>query len=193
MNVGYGGQWKFLTFINLYIQFTVFSLAVMQILAAAIGMPSASKKLKELKETVYAALGAPICLFVVSSFWILYSLDRQFIYPSHMDNIVPFWTTHFFHTTIVVILLQPYFDKIVYPARKTGIFVLMSFNISYFAWISFICYQSGEWPYPFLNALSPVGFAIFALATFALSVCLYIFGEKVNAMNNPATIELKNK
>ena len=116
MDVGYGGSWKFLTFINLNIQFLVFTLAVLQVITGAISMTTASKKLKELKETLYATIGVPICLFVVSSFWILYSVDRQFIYPAHMDGIVPFWTTHFFHTTIVSLLLESYFDKITYLA-----------------------------------------------------------------------------
>lgn len=32
--------------------------------------------------------------FVVMTFWILYAVDRELVYPKHLDNIIPSWLNH---------------------------------------------------------------------------------------------------
>jgi len=180
IKVGFGGQWQFLTFINLNIQFLFFALAGLQGLLNLFGVTSLGKRLKSVQDVFFASIAGPVCLFVVTSFWIIYAMDREFIYPKSMDLIVPNWSTHFFHTTIISLLLECCFDKVTYPRRKSGITYMMMFGIGYFSWISYVFLQSGSWPYPFMQLMSPTIFFLFMATVFLTIYGFYVLIEKFN-------------
>ena len=175
-----GGQWKYLTFINVNIQFIYFTIAGLPKILAALGFASFSRKVRSFRHDLFASIAAPVSLFVVTSFWIIFSINREFVHPRHLDDLAPFWTTHFFHTTVVSILLECYFDRIIYPTRKRGITYLIVFGIGYFCWISYVQRQAGSWPYPFMDLLSPTAFIAFAASTFFITTIYYILIEEVN-------------
>merc|ERR1712136_181634 len=136
--------------------------------------------MKTIKDDLFASIAAPVTLFVFSTFWGLYAINREFIYPKKLDGILPFWTTQFFHTTIVTILLECVVDRVVYPSRRKGISLLLLFGAGYLGWISYCSSQSGKWPYPFLRLMSPTAFSIFVAASALMCVFFYIVVEKYN-------------
>lgn len=180
IDVGFGGQWKYLTYININMQFLFFTLAIMEGLFGLFDHITVSKRLKVMKDVFFASIAAPTCLFIVTSFWIIYSLDREYIYPKYMDNIAPFWTTHFFHTTIISLLLECYMDKVVYPKRQSGLTYMFMFNIMYFIWISYVFFQSGSWPYPFMQLFNIAAFVSFLATVYLIGAGFYVFLEKIN-------------
>lgn len=39
------------------------------------------------------------------SFWFMYSINREFVYPKIIDSYMPFWQNHGMHTTIFPLVL----------------------------------------------------------------------------------------
>ena len=68
-----------------------------------IGSRRASIKgtLVRLEDFLFASLAFPIGMFVGLAFWGLYAVDRELVYPTALDKIVPHWVNHALHTTWV--------------------------------------------------------------------------------------------
>lgn len=43
--------------------------------------------------------------YINISFWFLFNVNREFVYPKLIDTYVPFWYNHGMHTIIVPLLL----------------------------------------------------------------------------------------
>ncbi|KAM8832289.1 androgen-induced gene 1 protein isoform 4-T4 [Spinachia spinachia] len=97
----YGGSWKFLTFIDLVIQAVFFGLCVLIDVSCLLTKGGDSReqerqlrKLIGLRDWMMAVLAFPIGAFVVFTFWSLYLLDRELVYPRLLDNFIPQWLNH---------------------------------------------------------------------------------------------------
>lgn len=178
---GFGGEWQFLTYINLYVQLVMFTLCVLQDILSISNKTThmISRMVRNIKDLFYISLAFPLCLFVVSTFWFIFAIDRELIAPVNVDIIVPFWTNHVFHSCILVTLLISYFDNLQYPSRKKGMLTSAVFFITYIAWITFIFIKSGSWPYPFLNMLPPVMLFSFFAISFLVLMLYYALGEYI--------------
>ena len=177
---GYQGSWQFLTFLNLCIQLVVSSLSILQIISSHTNMMSMQKHCKVLKETVQSSIGFPVCLIVSSFFWIIYAIDRELVYPKSLDDIIPYWTNHIFHTVILVKCLEFMLEDVKYPSRKYGLTLGLLFLASYFIWISYLYFKTGFWPYGFMHTFSVYMFALFILATAFYYTFLFCLGEFLN-------------
>lgn len=113
---------------------------------------------------------------VAVSFWTVYAIDRELIYPAANDEFIPFILNHFWHTTVIICVLVELaivFHR--YPTTKTALLVIYLSGGSYLAWITWVFFASGRWPYPFLHALPSL--PLFLLATLLLSPGLFFCGK----------------
>ncbi len=74
----FGGAWKYLTFLNLWIQLA-FHLA--GLLTALLGSPSSRSRLRSARDFLFATSAFPIGIFVCFMFWGLFFLDRELVFP----------------------------------------------------------------------------------------------------------------
>ncbi|XP_062871512.1 androgen dependent TFPI regulating protein 1 isoform X2 [Trichomycterus rosablanca] len=183
----YGGRWKYLTFINMVMQTVFFGLcAVTDLVHVVLPRKSATSGFPAFLLTVqdffFAVLAFPVGTFVFTSFWSIYSYDRELVFPKFLDDIIPTWHNHAMHTVIMpLLLLQMFLQHHRYPSRSKGIFSLAVFVASYLAWVLWVRHASGIWVYPIMAHLSPVGLVLF-LAVASLSMApLYLLGEKISA------------
>ncbi|KAM9444636.1 androgen dependent TFPI regulating protein 1 isoform 1-T1 [Clarias gariepinus] len=179
----YGGRWKYLTFINLVMQTVFFGLCVLNdlIRAAFPGKSSISAFLVSAQDFLFTVLAFPIGTFVFTSFWSIYSYDRELVFPKVLDDIIPTWLNHAMHTVILPLLLvQMFLQHHKHPSRSTGILTLALFVALYLAWVLWVHHVSGIWVYPIMAHLSPVGLVVF-LGVSSLSMApLYLLGEKLS-------------
>ena len=57
------------------------------------------------------------------SFWLIYFVDRNLIYPVILDSIVPHWQNHVMHTLpLASLLLESFLTKHKYPSFIKGFF-----------------------------------------------------------------------
>ncbi|KAK3589590.1 hypothetical protein CHS0354_043051 [Potamilus streckersoni] len=102
---GYGGKFKYLTFWNFILQTVYFGICVVNDIWGTNCRPSHGTKgkskssLQTLRDNVFAALAYPIGTFVVITFWSIYMVDRELVFPKRLDAIIPFWLNHVMDNT----------------------------------------------------------------------------------------------
>lgn len=122
-------------------------------------------------------------MFVGLTFWGLYAIDRELVFPKAIDEFFPGWLNHVMHTNIMIfILIEMYTSSRRYPSRKLGMSILILFMLFYLIWIHIIHSYSGMWVYPVLDVLNLPGRISFFAGLLGLSLSLYILGEKLNTL-----------
>lgn len=120
-------------------------------------------------------------MFVGITFWALYLVDRELVFPKAIDAFFPTWLNHAMHTNIMIfILIELYTSFRKYPTRKTGMSILLFFMALYLVWIHVIHSYSGMWVYPVLEVLNLPLRIVFFVLLLGLSLSLYMLGEKLN-------------
>lgn len=135
-------------------------------------------------------------MFVGITFWALYAVDRELVFPKALDEFFPTWLNHVMHTNIMIfILIELATSYRKYPSRKVGISVLSLFMLVYLVWVHIIHAYSGMWVYPVLEVLNFPLRILFFLSSLGLGVALYILGEKLNYIiwSNQLKHECKTK
>lgn len=128
-----------------------------------------------------ACLAFPLSLFVGLTFWALYLVDRELVFPKALDPYFPVWLNHVMHTNIMIFILIEFCTSFRrYPARKTGLTVLSTFMIVYLVWIHIIHAYTDMWVYPVLDVLNFPLRLVFFISLLGLSVSLYTLGERLN-------------
>ncbi|XP_060522518.1 androgen-induced gene 1 protein-like [Cylas formicarius] len=148
---------------------------------------------KQLRELVLSSLVVPVSLFVGVTFWGLYIINRELVFPAAIDPYFPVWLNHMVHTNVVIFsmteLLTSYQE---YPPRSKGIRICQIFTLTYILWSCILQYYTGYWVYPILQVLNwPLRIAFFFTNVLTMSL-LYIIGEKINYIRRPQTTTKKN-
>ncbi|XP_030069077.1 androgen-induced gene 1 protein isoform X2 [Microcaecilia unicolor] len=177
----YGGRWKYLTFINQVLQTILFGICLLTDLFQLFG---SNKKegfclhLLVLRDCFFSILAFPVGTFVVASFWGIYAYDRELIYPTRLDKVIPLWLNHAMHTVVLpLLLLQLITCFHQYPGRKKGLLGLGIFCFAYLIWMLWIKYIAGIWVYPFLAKMDSVGMVVFVVVSILIMTHLYFLGE----------------
>jgi len=165
------GNWKFLTFWNLLLQWAFFLLCALADLRALHAPSRRRQALSRGLDFVFGTIVFAVALFVGSSFWGLYSIDRELIFPAFFDAFFPVWLNHAIHTLpLFAVLLEMLFVKRAYPSQRKGFFVVTAFTLLYLFWVLYIAYARNLWVYPILEKLPLVGRAAF------IGVCCLVIG-----------------
>ncbi|XP_060561894.1 androgen-induced gene 1 protein-like isoform X2 [Ruditapes philippinarum] len=182
---GYAGKFKYLTFISFLIQTFYFGLAVVNDIWGSNVRPSDKKgkktRLQSFMNTFLAAVVYPVGTFVVMTFWGIYAVDRELVFPKRLDKIIPVWLNHIEHTTVLpILLLEKCLVYHEYPSRKKGLGILMGFANSYLIWILWIAFYADIWVYPVLQVMEGHQRVIFITILMAFFMSIYILGESLN-------------
>ncbi|XP_049510993.1 androgen-dependent TFPI-regulating protein isoform X1 [Panthera uncia] len=89
-----GGQWKYLTFLNLLLQAIFYGVACVEDVLKRIKGERDLKFVTAFRDLLFTTLAFPISTFVFLSFWILFLYDRELVYPKALDGIFPEWLNH---------------------------------------------------------------------------------------------------
>ena len=173
--MSFGGQWKYLTYWNLWIQLIYFCISLLN------NIIGTCHKIKKYRDDFFATIAFPIGQFVGIVFWILYHIDREVIFPLVMDDFFPNYINHMRHTSVVPLqLMELCLLHHVYP--KNGMFVSALFCFTYLSWTLMVAYLGGIWVYPIFEVLSPVPRAIFMVCSSMFGALLYKSGEYFNTL-----------
>ncbi|XP_016059655.1 PREDICTED: androgen-dependent TFPI-regulating protein [Miniopterus natalensis] len=176
-----GGQWKYLTFLNLLLQAIFFGVACLEDVLKRIKEKKDIKFITAFRDLLFTTLAFPVSTFVFLSFWILFLYDRDLVYPKVLDGIFPLWLNHAMHTFIFPFsLVEVYLRPHSYPLKKKGLILLAAGSFAYISRVLWIYVETGTWVYPVFAKLSPVGLAAFFSLSYIFSAGIYLLGEKLN-------------
>ena len=98
----FGGQWKYLTFINLWIQLTYFIVSFLNNIFGSFSKDKLSSSgLQKVRDYYFATLAFPIGQFVGIIFWTLWHINRELVFPKAFDSIFPSYINHLMHTLVI--------------------------------------------------------------------------------------------
>ncbi|KFP81906.1 Androgen-dependent TFPI-regulating protein, partial [Acanthisitta chloris] len=179
----YGGQWKYLTVLNLVLQAVFYGVSFLADVLRLIKKLRCAKCVISSRDLLFSVLAFPVSTFVSISFWTLYTYNRELVYPKSLDGVIPLWLNHAMHTAVLPFaLLEIFALPHRYPTKKKGLSLLGFVAFLYISWVLWIYSVTGEWVYPLFTLFSPLGLAAFFAGSLAVIVCFYNFGEFLNRM-----------
>jgi len=180
----FGGQWKYLTFINMVLQLIYFSISFLNNFFGSNALDrDNSTTLQKIRDFIFATLGFPIGQFVGIVFWTLFYIDRELVFPEVLDKLFPNYINHMMHTTVIPAqLLELILLYHIYPSRLKGMATSYLFCLVYLVWIMIVAFVGGIWVYPILKILDPVPRAAFMFTCSLFGAFLYLCGEGLNNM-----------
>lgn len=178
----FGGQWKFLTFWNMWIQLIYFSISLVNsVMGSDVTDKSSRSGLQKIRDFMFATLAFPIGQFVGIIFWSLWAIDRDLVFPEYLDKYIPMHINHMMHTTVIPAqFLELALLYHIYPSKKAGMAMTMSFCFVYLTWTMIIAYVANMWVYPIFAILDPVPRGLFMIFCSALGGMLYLIGDYLN-------------
>jgi hypothetical protein len=124
----------------------------------------------------------PLAMFVGSTFWGLYAIDRELVFPKALDAFFPNWLNHVMHTNIMVFIILELFTSFrSYPSKKSSYIGLGFFMSAYLVWVHIIKYHADIWVYPVLDVLNLPQRILFFAALILSAFGLMVVGEFVNS------------
>jgi len=176
------GRLMWLTIWNLILQAGYFIIALINDFFGSNEVsPKKTPIIRKIKDYIFAAFAFPVAFNVGITFWSLFAIDRELVFPKALDAFFPNWLNHVMHTNIMVFVVMELFTSFRnYPSRKAGLTGLSIFMAAYLGWIHVIKYKANVWVYPVLDVLNLPQRIVFFLLCLVFSVGLYILGEFVN-------------
>ncbi|XP_005878487.1 PREDICTED: androgen-dependent TFPI-regulating protein [Myotis brandtii] len=176
-----GGQWKYLTLLNLFLQAIFYGVACLEDVLKRMKGKKDIKFITAFRDLLFTTLAFPVSTFVFLTFWLLFLYDRELVYPKALDGIFPVWLNHAMHTfilpfSLVEVILRPH----CYPLKKNGLTLLAAASLAYISRVLWIYSETGMWVYPVFAKLSPVGLAAFFSLSYIFIASIYLLGEKLN-------------
>lgn len=139
--------------------------------------------LQRFRDFIAASIAFPGSLFVATTFWILYTIDRELIFPASLDKIIPAWLNHMWHTNILVFLvIERLFIYHKYPSRFSGLSALFGFAVVYQLWMFWIAHYANLWVYPVLQVLHWTERVLFLVTCWLLMFACYFVGELLTSV-----------
>nr|XP_003223614.1 PREDICTED: androgen-dependent TFPI-regulating protein [Anolis carolinensis] len=176
--LAYGGQWKFLTVLNLAFQAVFYGVSMLTDAFVLMKKHRIAKSMFFFRDLLFGGLAFPLSMFVFTSFWMLYSYDRELVYPKSLDLVFPVWMNHAMHTAIFPLTMLDLFSTPRrYPSKGKGLSLLGIGGFSYLCWVLWIYSVTGKWVYPVFEVLSPLAIAGFFLGSFIILLIMYNTGE----------------
>lgn len=162
----------------------------------AIGTNAVTKKpplIRKIKDHLFS-LAFTTAVYVPITFWTLYNIDKTYIYPDEeAERQIPNWLNHLMHTSILpIIFVELFISNKNYPKRKTGLKILLCSAGAYSAYIHYLYFKYGIWPYHFLHLLSWTNKIVMTLVSGVLGVLYYLIGEKLDSLISKNTREHKH-
>jgi hypothetical protein len=177
----FGGRSKYLTFLDMNLQFFYFFLMTIQAFNECCSFKMSL--LKKFCNFLYVSLCFPLGVFVFFSFWSIYLIDRELVWASAVDRLIPQYQNHIMHTL-------PFFGVLIdnLLSRKNygdslvkGYIPLLLAMIGYTCWVLIIKNVTNTWAYPVLDILTNSQIVMFFIALKIFLSVLFVSGKKLNS------------
>lgn len=196
----YAGKWKYLTYWDLWLQTLYFGICLSRDIIDWMKSPGRNEELKTLQKVIdhaHAMFVFPIGMFVVTTFWAIYLFDRELIFPSYLDNIIPAWLNHIMHTfPLLFLFLDKWSVYHCYPSKRRGLLGALFFTSVYTIWILWLAFNKGIWVYPVLEVLELKQRFFFIGVLWMFVVSIYILGNSLTSYlwrKHPPTTTISSK
>ncbi|XP_068621694.1 androgen-dependent TFPI-regulating protein-like [Battus philenor] len=154
--------------------------------------PKKKPLIRLIKDTLFST-AFPIAIYVSAAFWGIYAVDKNLIFPDHIEKLYPVWVNHVMHTTVTVfMLIELIATRRNYPSRATGLSLILTIISLYITWFLAIYFKTGSWVYPVFEPMNWPLRLIFISFSVVSVIGVYILGEKLNYITSSSTVKHSN-
>ena len=139
--------------------------------------------LQRFRDFLFSTLALPLSILVTTSFWAIYGINRELIWPLFLGKLYPLWVNHMIHTTCMLsqlIEMSTVFHA--FPSTKTGTRSTAGFLLTYLTWILYLAFNKGVWIYPVLEKLPAILRTVFILVYGVYGGVLFVAGKTLNGI-----------
>lgn len=130
---------------------------------------------------------------VTGTFWGLYAIDREIIFPRAVEKYYPMWLNHATHTLVAILpFIELSLGKYKLPSKKLSLTVLNIFMVSYALVVLYLALVDDLWVYPFLALLNWPQRIAFFIGTFIANSGFYYVGVLATKLKSQA-VKLSGK
>lgn len=137
-----------------------------------------SQSLLNFADTMRSGLVFPLCTFACTSFWVIFSIDREMIYPTYYDSLIPAYQNHLWHSLPATLQLYDLvFFKHKIPSMIKNVIFMVGFFAVYFGRCYLFFLDKSIWPYAFMTHIWSAGemYFIVLILMFFLLVILFMY------------------
>ena len=165
----YGGQFKYLTHINLWAQLFYFTF---QFLTDLLPESFNSKdNIQSHLSLAFTTVIFPMACYVAFSFWAVYTYNADLTYREVSPLL-----NHLSHTAIVVwVVLEVLMCRHEFPSLSFAAVPILACCFLYILWVEWIHMLTGFWVYPIFNTLPRTLVCFVSFYAFSISICLGLF------------------
>jgi hypothetical protein len=177
------GRLIFFTYWNMIILVLYFFIAFLNdLIGSNAEIPHPKKPLvRKLRDISFASLAFPCSIFVMNVFWIVYTIDRELIFPEKLDDFVPSWLNHCFHTLItIIVFLEMIASYHEYPRFLTGLGVMTMLGLCYTVCFYYVLFNYGAAIYPFFELMSAAVQVLLVIFIILFGLSFYVLGRFLN-------------
>ncbi|KAH8418742.1 hypothetical protein KR222_008849, partial [Zaprionus bogoriensis] len=139
------------------------------------------RELRQLRDFVLVSLVVPLVVTVSATFWTLYNINQQYVYPDFLDRVYPGWQKLTMYVFVVVyVLLELCLAPHRYPHKGRGFLGLSVVWGSYLLLLLVVHHRTGLWIYSFLDGLSVITLWFLFVTILGTSFVYYLLGESLN-------------
>ncbi|XP_024085610.1 androgen-dependent TFPI-regulating protein-like [Cimex lectularius] len=144
------------------------------------GQKSASK-LYSVADYLFTSVATPMAFLVSIVFWVLFTIDRELVFPKVLDMVIPVWVNHSIHTFNSLIAIV---DMALVNHKFSSWTSSLKGTFTYLALYAVCLYgtyfQTGIWLYPVLKEMDwPMRFA-FSLSNLFIAVFMFALTKGVH-------------
>jgi len=178
----FAGRWKYLTFWNMVLQLVYFSHCLLNDFYGTSSLVKRERAyLQKVRDYMFGSLAFPLALFVFTTFWGLWAVNRELVFPVALDAFFPSWLNHILHSSIAVFtLIEMILVPKMYPSRGSALTGLAVLMLGYLVWVFFIAFHTNFWVYPVLAVLGWSHRLLFIVSLMVFTSILYFTGEKLH-------------
>jgi len=126
---------------------------------------------------VYHAIVFPSSIIVFTTFWGLFAIDRNLIFPKQLEEFLLPHVNHIVHTLILPgMLIEGAFYHHPRPKKTSGMVTFFGVLGTYTVWICYIGFAKGFWVYPFLSVMPLAAKFVFFAANAVVGFAIYKLG-----------------
>lgn len=134
--------------------------------------------IRKVRDYIFATFACPLGTHVAFTFWTLYAIDRELVFPKIIDSFYPWWLNHALHSNVfVLILLESFILHHQYLGWRKEATVLTAAIVAYIAWVNIVKLVTGFWVYPVLNELNNLARIGFYLGNIVSPLIFYFLGK----------------
>ena len=132
----------------------------------------------ETRDLLFNGVAIPLALFVSTTFWCLYAIDREMITPKAIEEFEPQWKSHVAHTLpLISVLLDINLIDHKSGQNDKEMLLLCTVMLMYVATLFYLGFYKNDWVYPFIFEMSLLTKILFILSGCLIGIVYYYLGR----------------